>query len=195
MKRFLFALIILFPGCSSYSGIQEDLRPLEWGQPVVSNNLENVHQVSSGLYRGAQPDRAGMLDLKEMGIKSVLNLRSYHSNEEILNDLPVTSFRIRTHAGKITDAEVLSFLKIILDPNNQPVFVHCRYGADRTGLMCAVYRVVIQGWSRDSAIHEMQRGGYGAHKIYNGLARYIREMDVTRIRNESGWKGTPVLSE
>ena len=130
-----------------------------------------------------------------MGIKTVLNLRSYHSNEEILQDLPLTSFRIRTHAGKISDEEVISFLTIISDPNNQPVFVHCRYGADRTGLMCAVYRVVVQGWSREAAIDEMQRGGYGAHKIYNGLARYIREMDVTMIRNESGWKTAPVLSE
>jgi len=121
-----------------------------------------------------------------MGIKTVINLRSYHSNEELKGDLSLRSIRLKTKPGKIYDEDVITFLKIVTNQNNHPVFVHCKYGSDRTGLMCAVYRIVVEGWSREAAIYEMKRGGYGAHKIYRNLERYIQEMDLAMIRKASG---------
>ena len=39
------------------------------------------------------------------------------------------------------EKEVVRFLQIVTDPLRQPAFVHCKHGADRTGMMCAIYRV------------------------------------------------------
>ncbi len=80
------------------------------------------------------------------------------------------------------DDDVLRFLRIVTDPARTPAFVHCNYGADRTGAMSAIYRVVVQGWPKDKAIHEMTQGGFGYHEIWDDPIEYIREMDVEKIK-------------
>lgn len=40
-----------------------------------------------------------------------------------------------------------------------------RHGSDRTGTMCALYRIAVQGWSKEDAIREMTAGGFGFHRI------------------------------
>ena len=67
------------------------------------------------------------------------------------------------------------FLSIVADTNAAPVLVHCQHGADRTGTMCAMYRIIHEGWSADDAIDEMENGGYGYHSIWVNLPRFIRK--------------------
>jgi protein tyrosine/serine phosphatase len=62
------------------------------------------------------------------------------------------------------------------------VLVHCRRGADRTGVMLAIYRVVVEGWTKADAIDEMTRGGYGFRPVWQNLVRYVEELDVEAIR-------------
>ena len=62
------------------------------------------------------------------------------------------------------------------DTNAVPVLVHCQHGADRTGSMCALYRIMRQGWKVEDAITEMKDGGYGYHSIWCHLPRFIRKM-------------------
>jgi protein tyrosine/serine phosphatase len=50
------------------------------------------------------------------------------------------------------EEEMIKVLQILMDPNRTPVFVHCQHGADRTGLICAAYRLVICGWTKEEAI-------------------------------------------
>jgi protein tyrosine/serine phosphatase len=78
--------------------------------------------------------------------------------------------------------QVLEFIKIIKNPDNQPVFVHCQHGSDRTGLMCAMYRILVQDWTKDEAIMEMVLGGYGFHPLWRSLIEYIQEVDVEEIK-------------
>jgi len=92
--------------------------------------------------------------------------------------------RIAMHAWRIEDRKVLEFLKIVTNPQRQPVFVHCRRGADRTGVMIAVYRVVRQGWSRDAAVEEMTKGGYGFRFFWQNLVDYVKDLDVQSIREK-----------
>ena len=82
--------------------------------------------------------------------------------------------------------EVIRFIQIVTDSNSAPVFVHCQHGADRTGLMCAIYRIAVQGWSKDEAIAEMTGGSFGFHKIWMNLVKYIRKLDVDEIKNNAG---------
>jgi protein tyrosine/serine phosphatase len=76
------------------------------------------------------------------------------------------------------DEEVVRFLQIVTSEDRGPVFVHCKRGADRTGTMCAVYRVVVDGWSKDDAILEMMYGGYGYYTGWEELEEFLSSMVV-----------------
>jgi tyrosine-protein phosphatase SIW14 len=77
------------------------------------------------------------------------------------------------------------FLKIVNDPANQPVFIHCKGGRHRTGAMTAIYRITNDGWSADKAYQEMKQYdfeygmGHGAlkHYVYN----FYSQLDPSRV--------------
>jgi protein tyrosine/serine phosphatase len=60
--------------------------------------------------------------------------------------------------------------------------VHCQHGADRTGALVALYRVVVQGWTKERAVEEMNRGGYHHSSLWRNLDRYVLNADVDRLR-------------
>jgi len=164
-------------------------RPTAWAQPLEKPGLPNLHKVTDEYYRGAQPTAEGMRELRRMGIKTVVNLRSLHSDRDELGDTDLAYEHIAMQAWDPDEEEVVAFLKIVTDKRRTPVFVHCRHGADRTGLMTAVYRVVVCGWKKEDAIREMKEGGFGFHRVWSGLPGYMAEMDVEAIRRKAGIEG------
>ena len=158
----------------------------EWAQRLEVPGVKNVHKVSDFLYRGAQPTKEGMKQLKEIGIKTIVNLRSFHSDRGEIGDTGLSYEHIFMKTWHAEDKEVALFLKIVTDPNRTPAFVHCQRGADRTGTMCAIYRVAVQGWSKDEAIKEMTKGGFGFYTGWNNLIEYIRELDIGKIKQSAG---------
>jgi protein tyrosine/serine phosphatase len=161
-------------------------RPTSWARPLARPGLPNLHQVAEGYYRGAQPTAEGIGELEKLGVKTIVNLRSAHSDRDLIGSRPLGYEAIHMHAWHAEDEDVVRFLRIATDPSKQPLFVHCQHGADRTGTVTAVYRIVVQGWTKDEAIREMTQGGYGFHPLWYNLVRYIRELDVDRIRREAG---------
>nr|HNI57084.1 protein-tyrosine-phosphatase [Elusimicrobiota bacterium] len=67
--------------------------------------------------------------------------------------------------------------------------VHCQHGSDRTGTMVAIYRIAVQGWSKESALDEMVNGGYGFHPLWKNLRRYIRNLDVAAVKAKAAADG------
>jgi len=171
--------------------LDDDLPPDEpgtaWATPIAGiAGLPNFHRVSDGLYRGAQPTSAeGFRRLEKMGIKTVLNLRSLHSDKKLLAGTGLAYESINMKAWHAENEDIVRFLQIVTDPDRQPVFVHCQHGADRTGTMCAVYRIVVQGWDKEEAIRETRYGGFGFHEIWTGLPKYIRKLDIQTIRDKT----------
>ena len=166
---------------------REGSAPLyKWAVPFEAPGLMNAHRVSKDLLRGAQPNAEGMKSLHGMGIKTIINLRAVHSDRDEIGRLPLEYEHISVKAWHAEDEDVIDFLKIVGDTKNLPAFVHCQFGADRTGLMCAVYRIIIQDWPKEEAVTEMTEGGFGYHTVWKGLLKYLREMDVERIRKEAG---------
>ena len=165
---------------------QTDPRPAEWAQPIEKAGLPNLHKVSDDLYRGAQPDPEGFRQLKAMGIKTVVDLRAGHSDREALGGAGLAREHIPMNAWHAENEDVIAFLKIVTDKSRTPVFVHCQYGADRTGMVCAAYRVVVCGWSKDAAIREMTQGDFRFHRTWQNLVRYIRDMDVEKLKRAAG---------
>ncbi|MHC4633562.1 MAG: fused DSP-PTPase phosphatase/NAD kinase-like protein [Planctomycetota bacterium] len=150
----------------------------QWAQQLEVPGVENLHKVSERLYRGAQPTKEGMQQLKELGIKTIVNLRSFHSDRGEIGDTGLSYEHIYMKTWHAEDEEVVRFLKIVTDGERTPAFVHCQRGADRTGTMCAIYRVAVQNWRRDEAIEEMTKGGFGFYTKWQNLIDYIRELDL-----------------
>lgn len=161
-------------------------RPATWAVKIDSAGLNNLHLVSTNFYRGAQPSKEGMLALQKMGIKTVVNLRGFHSDQKFVGKLELNKERFHFNTWHAEDEDVVGFLKIVTDTNRMPVFVHCLHGADRTGLMCAMYRITVCNWTRDEAIREMTEGGYGFHPEWQNLIHYLRTVDVDKIRRRAG---------
>ena len=176
----IFVIITLFmTGCGQ--SIRVDV-PEAWAQPVASVNVPNLHMVTPELYRAAQPDAAAMQALAEMGIKTIISLRHSKGDRALTAGTGMTLVELPVSAGKAgNDAFVLSALQAICDAE-KPVLIHCMHGADRTGLVIAMYRVVEQGWDKEATIDEMTHGGYGFHSIYDNLPTYIRNADVASLR-------------
>jgi len=163
------------------------VRPATWAVAIEGKKgLPNFFKVSEVLYRSAQPDEEGFAELKAMGIKTVVDLRTLHSDEEECKKFGLGYASIPMQAWEGDNEDVVQFLKIVSDPARQPMLVHCQHGADRTGTACAVYRIAVEGWSKEDAIKEMTEGGYGFHSMWDNLIKYIREMDVDAIKKRAG---------
>ncbi len=152
------------------------IRPLEWGQPVIGSKLKNWHKLDEKLYRSAQPDDDEFKQIQKFGIKNILNMRNYHNDKDEAEGTGLKLYHIPIDAGKISEQEIEKALAIIRDAEG-PVLVHCWHGSDRTGAICAAYRIVFQNWTTDSAIDELKNGGYGFHSIYKGIPKTIKEID------------------
>jgi protein tyrosine/serine phosphatase len=160
----------------------------KWAQPLELAGVENFHKVSDELYRGAQPSAEGMKQLAKLGVKTVVNLRSFHSDRDEIGQTPLAYEHIYMKPWHPEDKEVVRFLKIISDANRTPVFVHCQRGADRTGTMCAIYRIVVEGWSKMEAIEEMTKGGFGFYPGWQNIVNYVLQLDIDAIKSRAGLK-------
>jgi len=130
-----------------------------------------------------------MTHLKAFGIKTVVNLRAWHSDKDKVAGTGLKSVRFETEPWHGDEEEVVRFLKVVTDTNDLPAFVHCERGADRTGMMCAMYRVVVCGWTKRAAIAEMKDGGFGFSPVWGDLVKFVEKADVDKIKREAGLAG------
>ncbi len=177
----LLLIVLSAPAC--VFAAMENGRPSTWARPVSVEGVPNLYKVSDSLYRSGQPENDGWKALKGLGIKTVINLRNDRSEQQEVTEAGLAYVVIPSRAEDVRKPDVLKFLAIVSDPAGAPYLVHCHHGADRTGLMVAVYRVVIEGWEKDEAIREMKRGGFGFHSIYTNISRFIKKMNVEEFRS------------
>jgi protein tyrosine/serine phosphatase len=136
--------------------------------------VENVARVAPGIYRGSRPTDEGLDSLKKLGIKTVVNLRHYHGSAEEAGckKRGLDYERIVLHSSDApTDADARRFLQIVTDPARQPVYFHCWRGKDRTGVMCATYRMAVEHWTLADALAEMH--AFGFYRGWHDLHAYV----------------------
>lgn len=178
--RRLFCLILLLLAICPCPVRGEERDPA-WAVPVYAQGLPNLHRVTANVYRSAQPTAEGMRSAEKLGIRTVLNLRAFHSDDDLAEGAGLTLMRLKINTWAMDEEEILTGLRIILRAK-PPVLVHCQHGADRTGTLLAAYRMVVQGWPRDEAIAEMLDGGYGYHVIWGNLITLLENLDVAGLR-------------
>ncbi len=165
-------------------------RPASWATPIQLKGVPNLHKVSEDLYRSAQPTEEGMKNLKMMGIETVVNLRSFHSDRDEIGETGLAYEHIYMKAWHPEEEDIIRFLQIAANSKRTPLLVHCLHGADRTGTMSAIYRIAVQGWTKGEAIKEMTEGGFGFHGVFKNLLSWIEELDIAKIKNDAGINGT-----
>lgn len=185
-RHLVWLLVGLMAAVGFAADTNSPVRPPDWAQPVAVPGIKNFHRVNATLYRGAQPTAEGMKQLKAMGIKTVVNLREFHPDKDLIAGTGLKSVYIPMEPWHGNEQKVIRFLQTVTDTNNQPVFVHCERGADRTGLMCAMYRVVVCGWTKEAAIREMRDGGFGFNPVWHELVTFIEKADVADIKRRAG---------
>jgi tyrosine-protein phosphatase SIW14 len=124
--------------------------------------VKNFGEVTPLLYRGAQPSPEGFKILAGMGINIVVDARLSGTDAErkTVTGLGMQYVSIPWHCLFPKDKTFVQFLAVLRDNPKKKVFVHCRYGDDRTGMMIAAYRMAVQNWSPEEAWKELQKFGF-----------------------------------
>jgi tyrosine-protein phosphatase SIW14 len=159
-------------------------RDPKWAKPVSVEGLPNLNQVAPNLYRAAQPTDSGFkLAEQNLKIQTVINLRESQNDTALLQGTQILEQSVPMNALNITNAQVISALKLIkVGQAKGPVLVHCKHGADRTGVVIAMYRILYQGWTKQQAIDEMENGGFNFHSIFFNIPAFVKNADIPAFK-------------
>jgi len=142
-------------------------------------------EVTENLYRGGQPSAKGFANLARFGINIIVDNGNSEKNRKLAEKLGMRYISIAWICLFPKDAVFARFLKVVEENPDKKIFVHCRFGDARTGMMIAAYRMKEQGWSADEALREMQSYGFKGIRTMAcpGLTRYERSFPQ-RLRQD-----------
>jgi len=141
-------------------------------------NFRNVRVVKPGvLYRSGQLSQQGLERLvHDHGIKTVISLRDSDSQDVPPPDLKEEEFCKAQDIRHVRIAPkswwpeydgpapaeqgIETFLRVMDNPANYPVLLHCFAGIHRTGAMVAVYRMEFDRWTNSESLYELRATGY-----------------------------------
>jgi protein tyrosine/serine phosphatase len=166
-----------------------------------NSRIKNFGRINANYYRGGQPKARDFEALKELGIKTVINLRKDDLKQEEtwaqnagMNYLKIPLSTTRPATREQTE----EFLKLVREPAHWPVYVHCAAGRHRTGAMTAIYRITFDSWTADMAYKEMKQYGYYSFPNHGSLKefvyRYFQGVSGASKKNKSaspGFTGKP----
>jgi protein tyrosine/serine phosphatase len=154
--------------------------PVLAGIPTIPA-IPNFHQVNDHVYRGGQPPPEAWPSLAKLGVKTVIDLRreDEHSTAEEAGAVAAAGMNyVNVPMNGVvapTNEQVAKVVTFLNSP--EPVFVHCKRGADRTGAVIACYRVTHDHWQREQALREAKSLGMGWLQM--GLKHYIMAFQPT----------------
>lgn len=162
--------------CTAYAALGKDpaapivaLPPTAHASERLYNlpGLSNVGRVAPGVLRGAEVGKGGYATLKAMGVKTTAN----EQKEVEAAGMRAIAIPIEMSREGLKE-KVDRVVALMAAPANQPVYVHCRHGQDRTGIVIAAFRMKQQGWSLADAEAEMQT--FGFNDVWVNFKKFIR---------------------
>ena len=140
-------------------------------------DIENFGQMDERFFRGSQPSATQYKALKEMGIKTIIDLRKDNEDysRSTVESLGMRYVHIPMTGWTTRDESVVEFLKQINDEANGKVYVHCAAGKHRTGLVGAIYRLENYGWDYDTAFKEMKNYEYFSGFFHRKIKAYVKD--------------------
>lgn len=186
MRRLLLCLLAsgLPIACSSapLDNGNKAVQSARWATPVKHD--ANLYRIDDKLYRSEQPVAEDGEAIVKLGIQSVINLRFFDRNDDDhLKEHGLTLLNRPLLSWSIKPKEIAEILYLIeKQQQNGAVLIHCYHGADRTGLIAGMYRIIYQGWPVEEAKAEMQHGPYGYHSIWKNIANLFTEEKVKQVK-------------
>lgn len=147
----------------------------------------NFDKVAEGVYRSNHPDHKRFAAYAKMGIKTVLNLRGgskeahYLFENESCQRLGLNLISIKMSARKSPHKEALLRLFAAFETMERPFLLHCKSGADRTGLVAALYLIVHEGASIAVARKQLSFRYLHIRRSSTGILDHF--LDVYEARN------------
>jgi uncharacterized protein (TIGR01244 family) len=146
--------------------------------------IRNFLRVSEDFCTGAQPRVEHLKQLKDEGIRAVINLRQpgeHRAAEEeaAAKEAGLRYFNIPVAFGDPKEEQATEFLKITDDKENRPAFIHCT-AAIRVGAFWMIRRVLRDGWSIEKAEAEAEKVGLRDSPHLNEFARRYIEKHRTK---------------
>jgi tyrosine-protein phosphatase SIW14 len=145
--------------------------------PALSSiRIENFGEINEHYYRGAQPKGDDFRALAGVGVKMMIDLAAEGDPAEEANARAagISFVRIPMTTHQIPSPAVIAqFLKLVNDPANQPVYVHCIGGKHRTGVMTAIYRMTVDGWNAARAFAEMKHYKFGSDFLHPEFKDFV----------------------
>jgi protein tyrosine phosphatase (PTP) superfamily phosphohydrolase (DUF442 family) len=152
--------------------------PLPFAENLKLPGLPNAGRINDSLFRGAQPHTEGFAPLKSLGVTTLVDLRGEDPNK-IAGNAQAEAAGIRCVNIPVngwfppTDEQVAQFLSLFRDPHAK-IFVHCRFGDDRTRVFVATYRITHDGWPPAQAVKEMYFFGFNGF-WHPAMKSFIRD--------------------
>ncbi len=131
--------------------------------------IDRFAKVNAGLYRGGMPTESQFGELKRFGIRTDISLlgagpssqRQVVAQEREAAEAAGLKFvNLVVPYSAPSQTFIEKFLDVVQDPANQPVYVHCKHGRDRTGTMIGLYRIAVDGQTGKQALAEMETFGF-----------------------------------
>src|SRR5215467_2822457 len=167
-----------------------------YGEKLKLNGLPNGGKISDSLFRGAQPRLEGLKELKNLGITTIVDLRGEDPEKIAWERQQAESLGIRFVSIPVSgwsppsNEQVAQFLEIFRHHPQERVFVHCRFGDDRTGVFVATYRMAFEGWPAEQAMNEMYFFGFNGF-WHPAMKTFIRDFPA-RLKTAPVLAGLPV---
>jgi len=168
------------PGLGAEKGVTQPDQALAKPCDDCVPGVENFAKISPALWRGAQPTAEGFQNLEKQGLRTVVSFRHDHDDLPLLKGTKLNYLRIPSFAFHPTQANLVTFLKVMEDPANWPVYIHCAQGRDRTGYNAVAYRMAVQGWGAEDALREMHL--FHFNKIWVGNPGFLRKLDPAQLQ-------------
>lgn len=191
---FLFGLLFLGLSASANATprqTKEETQPpavRAIGRKLSEKGVTNFGEVTPTLFRGGLLRGDGIKALKKLGVDVVVDTHGNHTTEKKdVETLGMNYVAIPWHCPWPHDEVFAKFLEVVHENKGRKIFVHCRLGDDRTGMMVAAYRMAEEGWTADEAMNEMRSFGFTAshHFICPSLAGYEKSFPKRLQRNAS----------
>jgi protein tyrosine/serine phosphatase len=128
--------------------------------------IDRLAKVEDGFYRGARPTTAAqMATLKTYQIKTIINVSDDQPAQDVEAALAkaqgINLIYYPMHGwNKPKDQQTEDVQAMLNDPSLRPIYIHCKHGRERTGVMVALYRVFTNGWTAHEAYREMKQMGF-----------------------------------
>lgn len=184
VKVLSFSLVIgLVSGCGTSVVTDTPQNTEHWSVAVEKES--NLYRLDNNFFRSEQLLPKDYALLKQQGIKTIINLRFFDRNddEKAFGNTDLALINTPLMSWSITPKDVAEVLwQIEQAQKHGPVLVHCYHGADRTGLISAVYRIIYQNWSIAEAKREMIKGPYGFHSIWRNIENFFTEQNIQEVR-------------